>query len=482
MDKGTGKLIYFSSMIRTATRYICWMVNLVFLCLAISFNSSLSAQELPVGWQQAMVRFAADPDFRYASWSIVVADAETGKILVDHQGSVGLPGASTQKIFTSIAALDLLGSKFRFETVLQTDGIVRNEVLDGNLIIHGEGDPSFGSSRFGSTTAPVLLESMSAAVKAAGIREIRGQLLYDSLPWEDGIPDGWIWQDIGNYYGAGAYALNWRENQFDIYLQSGNTEGSRVKILQTEPALAGITLKSSVVAGKKASGDNAYLYLPPAATSGQIKGSIPVAENRFEISGSLPDPSGQFLFELEKQLDRSSIKLTKNKIKPAAIQPLWQQQSPTLDSLNHWFLRRSINLYGEALLKKIGARSKGYGSTENGLAVLKSFWQERGIDSNAIQIIDGSGLSPQNRLTAGSLVKALLYARAQSWFPVFYEALPTYNGMRLKSGSIGGSRAFAGYHQSAAGKKYVLAVIVNNYSGTASSTVKKILGLLDHWK
>ncbi|MBC7722392.1 MAG: D-alanyl-D-alanine carboxypeptidase/D-alanyl-D-alanine-endopeptidase, partial [Pedobacter sp.] len=90
--------------------------------------------------------------------------------------------------------------------------------------------------------------------------------------------------------------------------------------------------------------------------------------------------------------------------------------------------------------------------------------------------------SPQNRITTDVLVKVLQYAKDKTWFPSFYHALPIYNNMTLKSGTIGGTKSFAGYHTSKAGIDYTVAIIVNNFDGSASSVVKKLFAVLDELK
>jgi len=153
--------------------------------------------------------------------------------------------------------------------------------------------------------------------------------------------------------------------------------------------------------------------------------------------------------------------------------------SPPLDSINYWFLRKSINLYGEVLIKTIALEKNGLGSTEKGVELVRNFWSERGIDKGAVNIIDGSGLSPQNRVTTQAEVKVLQYAKTRPWYSSFYNALPEYNGMKMKSGSIGGARAFAGYHTAKDGKQYVFSIIVNNYEGSSGEIVKKLYTVLD---
>jgi D-alanyl-D-alanine carboxypeptidase/D-alanyl-D-alanine-endopeptidase (penicillin-binding protein 4) len=124
----------------------------------------------------------------------------------------------------------------------------------------------------------------------------------------------------------------------------------------------------------------------------------------------------------------------------------------------------------------------GLGSTAKGVELVKEFWKERGIEPSALHIIDGSGLSPQNHVTADALVKVLQYAKSRPWFPYYYDALPVYNGMKLKSGTIGGVKSFAGYHTAKDGTAYTVALIINNYDGSAAEIVGKMFKLLDELK
>ena len=96
--------------------------------------------------------------------------------------------------------------------------------------------------------------------------------------------------------------------------------------------------------------------------------------------------------------------------------------------------------------------------------------------------MDGSGLSPQNRITPHALVRILQYAKTKAWFKGFYNGLPEINGIHMKSGSIEGARSYTGYIKSSDGKEYTFAIIINNFSGSASSIVKKMWTLLDSMK
>ncbi|MBO9202693.1 MULTISPECIES: D-alanyl-D-alanine carboxypeptidase/D-alanyl-D-alanine endopeptidase [Niastella] len=462
------------------------------LLLFITTNISTGrSQTISVKLANAIKKMEADSQLRHGIISLYVTDGQTGKVVFEHNAQLGLAAASTQKLFTSVASFDLLGSDYRYKTVLGYDGSIENGVLNGNLHINGYGDPTLGSWRWSSTKEEVVCRKISSALLKSNITKINGNvLLNDSAFSIQPVPGGWIWDDIGNYYGAGCWAINWRENQYDLQLQPGLKEGDPARIVKTTPQLQGALLTNQITTGKKGSGDNGYIYLAPYSTSGFTAGTVPPGNDPFVISGSFPNGPLQFSNALEELFKKQNVSVSgrfkdyaESKMNkeswPAMQQELITLLSPPVDSINYWFLRKSINLYGEVLIKTIAWEKNGLGSTENGVELVRNFWSERGIDKGAVHMIDGSGLSPQNRVTAHAEVKVLEYAKTRSWYPAFYNALPEYNGIKMKSGSIGGARAFAGYHTASDGKQYVFSIIVNNYDGSPVEIVKKMYTVLN---
>ena len=142
-------------------------------------------------------------------------------------------------------------------------------------------------------------------------------------------------------------------------------------------------------------------------------------------------------------------------------------------------MKKSVNLYGETLLKTIGKVKNGNASYSSGIKALQDFWKEKGIRTAMINFADGSGLSPQNYASARAEVQALIWAKKQKWFPAFEESFPSYNGMKIKSGTIKDAKAYAGYHTAKTGERYVFAVIVNNYHGkNVNEKLFKLLNIL----
>jgi len=447
---------------------------------------SAKAQDIQQRLEAQVKILVADTQMRAGILGLYVADAITGQAIYQWNGSMGLAPASTQKIITSVAAFDLLGKDYRYNTTIGYKGNVRNGILYGSLQITGAGDPTFGSWRYDNTRPDSIKKYVLAAFKNKGIDRFASPIFIDGNKYEyQPTPGGWIWDDIGNYYGAGSWALNWRENQFDLVLQPGRKEGDPVKIKGTRPALeSSVELRNLLITGKKGSGDNGYIYLPAYSTSGFVEGTVPAGEDSFVLSGALPHPPMQFGNELLRWFDADACINTPYVSNSTldnsdSLQPLFTHTSPPLDSIVYWFMKRSINLYGENLLKTIAAEQTGVGSTDSGVAFIRRFYTKKGIDPATIKIIDGSGLSPSNRVTAEALCRILLYAQQQKWISAFQATFPRYNNMSLKSGTIRGVKSYAGYHTSTDGKQYVVAIIVNNFDGRAGDIEKKMFRVLD---
>lgn len=465
----------------------------LFLFFNILFSISCYAQSVSIKLAQAFTIFEKDAQLTSAISSLYVIDAKTNTVVFEKNATVGLATASTLKIITAATAYELLGKDFRYITQFGYTGKIQNSNLDGSLYIKGSGDPTFGSWRWKQTSEDFIVNKMTTAVASLGITSYVG-LLVDASGWEgETIPDGWIWQDIGNYYGAGAAVINWRENQYDLLLQSGSNIGDPVTVAGTKPILYSYGFTSYAKAAAKGTGDNSYIYFPVNASQAIIRGTIPVNENNFVISGALPSGKNQFIETLFDSLSKKGIQKKLSAVTIDSNTPLGQisrdkikifftEQSPPLDSIIYWFLKKSINLYGEALIKTLANKNNLTATTDNGVTVVKNFWKNKGIAETELNMFDGSGLSPLNRITTHAQVSVLQYAKKQNWFTGFYNALPEYNGMKMKSGTITGVKGFCGYQLSKNGHEYIFSFLVNNYNGSSATIIQKMYKVLDELK
>ncbi|SFI61975.1 D-alanyl-D-alanine carboxypeptidase / D-alanyl-D-alanine-endopeptidase (penicillin-binding protein 4) [Kaistella treverensis] len=404
-----------------------------------------------------------------ANLSFYVAD-EDGNFVYEYNGNKGLSTASTQKIFTAAAALETLGKDFQYTTTLQYNGTVSGSTINGDLYLTSNGDPTLGSWRYDGYKPENFKQKLLQALRDKGISRVTGNLIIDDSYFDfQTVPGGWPWNDLGNYYGAGVWGVNWRENQFDMEMVNGKLKNTNVELPNVQ------WVNEVSVSG---SSDQSLIFTAPHSDVAYINGKLPAKS--ITVSGAMPNPPLTFGNEIGDWLKTSKIDL-KGKIITVSEQKilgektanfskthiLLEYKSPTLDKIIFWFMRKSVNLYGETLIKTLAKEKKRDGSFDSGISYLKDFWKGKGIQASMINFADGSGLSPQNYVSARAEVQALIYSKKQPWFPEFFEGFPTQgNGMKMKSGTMKDTKSFAGYQTSRDGKKYVFAIIINNYQGS----------------
>ncbi|ANI90647.1 D-alanyl-D-alanine carboxypeptidase/D-alanyl-D-alanine-endopeptidase [Arachidicoccus ginsenosidimutans] len=458
--------------------------------LLITFSVPVFAQEVKTRLATATQHLLNDVQMKNASISFYVADASTGKLVYQYNGEKGLSPASTQKIFTTVATFEILGDNYTFKTDIGYNGNVSNGILKGDLIVRGFGDPTLGSWRYAGFKPEDVKEKFLSIIANAGIQQIDGNIIIDESSWGfNPTPGGWPWDDLGNYYGAGDWGINWNENQINLTLRPGKSVGDDVAVTKIDPQLQGAKLVNRLTTGSAGSGDNSTIYVAPYSPVVYADGSVPAGKSLM-ITGSMPNPPLQFGYELKKWLGEKNISLTgeiktasdfilMDKNAPKMTTKLAVYNSPSARDIIYHFLRKSVNLYGESFAKAIGWQEKNNASTAAGVSVIRKFWLENGINYASLHMIDGSGLSPQDYVTAHAEVTALLYAQKKDWFSEFYKSLPTYNGTKMKSGTISACKAYAGYQTSKSGKKYVFSMIINDYYGSQYNLLPKMYKILD---
>ena len=456
------------------------MKKFCLMCCLSVLTCYVNAQQAVEKIRNAATALVNDPQLRHAQVSFIVLDAKTGKEVYGVNKELGLVPASTQKVLTAITAFELLGPSFRYTTSFS----IASDKEESTLLVGASGDPTLGSKRWENTSEQTILGKLGQGLVSSGAdaSKVTAISFLNSGYSSALVPEGWIWQDIGNYYGAGARSFNWRENQFDILFKTGNIIGDSVSVSGLSPLYLDnfhfdvTELKTAA----KGSGDNGYVFFDVWNKNAfRVNGTLPAGEQKFSLSAAHPDPQAYFA-DMLLHNGFTNLKMKQSISGNGKI--IYRHQSPSLDSMVYWFLQKSINLYGEALIQTVALKQTGAASTTAGVQALLDFWKVRGIDTGAIHILDGSGLSPLNRVSSKALASALLYAGKQSWYPAFYKALPLINGQHMKSGFIEGARSYAGYQHSKDGKEYVFAIIVNNYEGSSSSVTKKLWTLLDTLK
>lgn len=469
------------------------MKNFLFFTLLFSLPT-VYAQSLKQKIEGAYISFESDPQMKYASSSLTVLNGETGDVIYSANGNTGLASASTLKTITSATAYHVLGKDFTWETSLGYSGsISANGTLNGDIIITGGGDPSLGSDRFEQSRPELILKKWTDALSRAGIKNISGQIIADDrLFGTETMPGGWTWQDMGNYYGAGPSSLTWRENQFDMYFKPGRV-GEYAELLRTEPEMSYLKIVNEVKTGAPGTGDNVYAYSAPFSEVVYLRGTYGIDLKKV-ISASVPDPAFDLTYRLQNKLKQMDIEVEKGVVtsrlmainrKPfiPQTQIISIHTSPALHEIVYWFNQKSINLFGEHLIKTLAWKAGKEITFSKGTELVKEFWSKKlGIDPETMNMYDGSGLSPANRITTMAMAKILQSTRREAWFESYYDSFPQYNNMKMKSGSISDVVAYTGYHTSTSGTPMVFSFIINNYSGSSSTIRQKMFRVLNTLK
>ena len=386
----------------------------------------------------------------HAIVGIYVMDSSTGKVLVEKNSELSLIPASCMKIVTTGAALHILGPEFSFETKLEYDGWIDEEkTLHGNLYIKGGGDPCLGSDRIaGSLPWEKQIELWTQAVKDTGILKIEGKVCADATSWEKALAvPSWTWEDLGNYYGAGASALSFHENSYSLFFKPGDVIGKEASILRTDFPLPSLSFQNEVKTGPEGSGDQSCIYGSEFSPMQAIRGTIPFGVKEFSIKGAIPDPATTCAALLEKGLQENGIAISQ-KDRPFQERRVGVHTtySPKLQDIVYETNQKSINLYAEHLVKKMGEVVCKEGSTQAGVKAVKDFWLSQNLDLSGFNMVDGSGLSRKNLITAKQLVFMLLKMKKSLVFPVFVASLPQKeNAIRAKSGTMSLIKGYTGF-------------------------------------
>lgn len=464
------------------------------LCMGLCGNTSLRGQATKEKISAAYQAFTNSGKLTNGVASFTVLDGKTGETVFSSNPVMGLPTASTLKVITSITALDILGPAYNYKTQLRYTGDIDSlGVLHGDIIVRGSGDPTLGSDRYAQANSETLLNKWIYTIKNAGIKQIHGRIIGDDLHFNgNDVPGGWNWTDIGNYYGAGISGLNWRENKLSLQF-SPAAVGQPASLRNNNTGMPQLQFINEVTTGGNGSGDNVYAYSAPYSDIIYLRGTYG-KDLKKVIEVSMPDPALYLAEELRLSLNNQGVMvdsvatsskrlLNQGERLSSDSKTLDEHTSPTLKDIIHWFNQKSINLYGEALLKSFGLLSGNKAETEQAAKLLAKYWEQKlKIPIGELNIKDGSGLSPQNRVTSMAMAKIMHYAKSRPWFSEFQKSLPTINNMSMKSGTIGGVLGYTGYQSSASGSSFTFSLLVNNYSGTTASMRQDMFKLLDNLK
>ncbi|KAA3634634.1 MAG: D-alanyl-D-alanine carboxypeptidase/D-alanyl-D-alanine-endopeptidase [Bacteroidetes bacterium] len=475
------------------------------LVFFVTFSSSLFSQINSI--QSQINQLLKDPAFKHASVGISVMDVKTGKMVASHNADQSLIPASILKVVTTSTTAGILGSNYKFKTELQYSGdIDKQGNLKGNLYIKGYGDPTLASPLMeGTDSMEDVLGNFVYAILQKNILCVEGHIIGDASWFGSTVnaPD-WPWIDLGNYYAAGVWGLNFHENLYYLHFLQNPQLKASPRIMDIEPEVEGLAFYNEVKSAKKGSGDNAYIYGAPYSYERYVRGTIPVGNQKFTIKGSLPDPPLFAAQKLKNQLAGINVPTSRGATTDRLLQipmektrkTLYTHYSPDLKTIIKRTNIKSVNLYCETFLKTLGKRKTGEGTeAQKGLEVIEDFWTQRGLSFDGVSQVDGSGLSRTNLVTARFMASLLRKTHLDPKISnTIYESLPiagksgglkyylrgtvAEGKLRAKTGTLENVRSFAGYATNNQGKKLAFCIIVNNHNCSGSALRKKLAPLM----
>ncbi|MGB8490125.1 MAG: D-alanyl-D-alanine carboxypeptidase/D-alanyl-D-alanine-endopeptidase [Bacteroidales bacterium] len=448
----------------------------------------------------SLLSLLSDPAMAHSSVSLCILNSVNGETVFEYNPDKSLAPASVLKLVTSAAALEVLGPGHTFRTTLCYTGALNRKTgrLTGNIVIKGGGDPSLGSENFRDHYCD-FLNRWVTDIRNSGIKKVDGKIISDDSYFDfQPVPAKWLWEDAGNYYGAGAYGLSVFDNTYSIRFRL--SEGSKPVISGISPPECKYVIDNYLVS--EGTTDNGYVFAAPYSKQGWISGKIPAGNEDFVLGASIPDPPLLLAEILTNMLDSAGIAVTG---KPSTTR-LEKEQindfkviseilSPPLNEIIEVLNHESVNLYAEHLLKEMAKASGGKGTTEEGIAIVKSFLLGSGVNISGLFMEDGSGLSPLDAVPARVLSEVLYSMKHKGkFFTEYYASLPEagnegtlkscfrdtvfQNNLRAKSGSMTRVRSYAGYFRTLSGKEMIFSIIVNNYSGPSVKIISGIEGIL----
>ena len=455
--------------------------------------------------QTAVMQLVNDSQLAGTNWSICAVDLQTGDTLAAFNAAKQLPAASITKLVSTAAALEVLGPDYAAKTQIVLDGQLKEHgVFHGNVWIIGGGDVTLGSRYFNESGRELeFLNSWVKIIQNQGIQYITGQIIADASAFGyDKCPVGWERLDMGNYYGCGSYGLNFFDNTLKLTFQTG-APGTPLVLKNCYPTEFNYQLAIEAKAAS-VSGDETFIHGEPYNYQRVIKGKLPANRTAFEVKGSMPDPEQLLAQMFYQELQKQGVRVDGGSAAVRLHPQLKSQRSENLNLIHteigaqladvvYWTNQRSINLFAEGLVRQIGAAQYGMGTYENGLRVLDSLFLTWQLGTNGI--VDGSGLSKVNRMSASQYVHLLAVQTQKNHFQVFLKSLPIAGQtgtvknlckgqpgegkVHAKSGSINGIKAYSGYVDAANGHQIAFAIIANNYPISGAAMSKKMEPLLN---
>lgn len=448
-------------------------------------SASAQSTALSASISQIMQAESAQPAF----WGAYVEDVQSGQVHYALNARHPFIPASNQKLLTSAAALDALGSQYRYKTVLYFDGSVSGDVLRGDLILKGSGDPTFGSVQ-ASGEDPLRLWARRLA--ELGVRRIEGRIVGDDNVFDDrAYAKGWdidyITDQASRALGVSASGLAYNDNVVEVKITANGT--NRAPEITTRPDGI-VQIRNDLMTAGRRRGISVRTSRDFGSETVRLEGSIPRAYDGTIVT-PVTNPTAFTANALALHLQQYGIEVDAeiadiddlNEFEYETDRPLFVYVSPPLSEILTIVNKRSNNFYAEQVFRTF---SWG-GSADGGEKRIKELLSRAGASTTGVAIRDGSGLSRKDMMTPEALGKLLVHMYGHQERDVFLASIPQGGEPRstlryrlhnqpvqAKTGSLEYVRTLSGYARTPTGRTLAFVVFANNYTGPSYQITQTI--------
>jgi len=413
-----------------------------------------------------------------------VIELPSGRVLYDHQGSRPRIPASNMKLIAMAAAIDRLGSDFKFQTVLAVRGL--------DLVVIGGGDPTLGDERLAAARGePItaLFHEWAEALKTAGVRQIPGNIVIDDSIFDLHFTHPrWPSDQFQSWYEAPIGGLNFDDNCVQAVVSP--TRPKRPAKIRLVPANGLVKIKNRTTTGKKqtvvvarARGSDSLVLSGSVSRKGKLQ-PITIRDPGLYFGSVFKTALAAEGIPVGGEVVREKVRLAGGRL-PSGCNIVAIHRTPLADALVRCG-KDSLNMMAEGLFKTLGAHRSGLGSWDSGRSTVHAFLRSVGVSADQVTVSDGSGLSRQNRLSAAAATQILAYMFQSSPenFALFRDSLSlagkdgtlrkrlrsgeTAGRIFGKTGTINGVRTLAGFVHAASGRWLAFAFYYN-YAGRLPS-------------
>lgn len=436
--------------------------------------------------------------FRSVRWGVFAVALDSGEVMYSRDAERRFVPASNLKLYTTTLALARLGPSYRWRTsVYAAAKPDRAGRVAGDLVIYGRGDPTI-SAHFSNGDPLLKIERLADAVEAAGVRRVSGGIVADESYFKGArFGYGWEWNDLQWGYGAEVSALSIADNVLEVSVAPG-VRPSLPCVVTVTPSTSYVRMRNRTRTSPAGAPNDLGIYRAEGTNVVDLWGHLPIGAPPFKTEIAVHDPATLLATFLRQALERRKIVVSgpvrsvdarDREVSPFDVNgavEIASLTSETLGDVVHETNKVSQNLYAELLLRSVG-RVAGPADAETteaaGVASLTKLLTDAGVDTSAIAVEDGSGLSRGNYVTPAATVGLLAWARKQSFASFLLDSLPSAGmdgtlerrfantpaagRVRAKTGTLGDASALSGFLTTRSGREVAFSIMVNNAPGDA---------------